>query len=365
MKNFFWLLMLVQFLTSNGNAQTRGPFVLKCALPLSFEGYIYLSYQSGGAWKRDSSTIKNGQAIFKGVVDAPVLGRLIYNKTIKEVFIEPAAMTFTVNKNDFSKGTITGSKTRKELDILNTTIQKIEERWKIVMDTLTAVNKRSNATFQELKGWVLVPYFIEMEAANLDFFSKYPTSYVTAYRLQIVMRDLKTELVERLFNRFTTPVKASIYGKYVKAELDKRKAVDVGSVAPVFSKPDINGKQCALVNFRGSYVLLDFWGSWCVPCRKGNPHLIALYEKYKNAGFEIIGIAADDKTPDAWRKAVQDDKLPWLQVLKGEGVDMNIGAAYNIMYYPTKILVDKQGKIIGRYGEEEEALDKMLESLFK
>ncbi len=233
------------------------------------------------------------------------------------------------------------------------------------MDTLTEINKKSNIAFQELKGWVLVPYFKEIEEANFDFFSKHPTSFVTAYTLQFVARDLATDSIKIFYNRFPAEVKQSIYGKNIREQIEKRKLGAVGTIAARFSKADINGNTLNLADFRGKYVLLDFWGSWCVPCRKGNPHLIELYKKYKDQGMEIIGIAADDSTPDAWRKAVQDDKLPWLQVLQGDTLAINIAEKYNIEYYPTKILIDKEGKIIGRYSEEEEALDKMLEDIFK
>jgi thiol-disulfide isomerase/thioredoxin len=257
------------------------------------------------------------------------------------------------------------SKTQKEYNELNKALQRVEERWKIVMDTLNKVNKRSNVAFQELKGWVLIPYFKEIEEVNLSFFNKYPYSFVTAYALQFVARDLTTDSVKLFYNRFPEQVKKSIYGKYIQNEIEKRKLGAVGKMAAGFSKPDINGNTVDLSKLLGKYVLLDFWGSWCVPCRKGNPHLIETYAKYKHLGLEIIGIAADDETPDAWRKAVVDDKLPWLHVLRGDTPETNLSIKYNIDYYPTKILIDKSGKIIGRYGEETEALDKMLESIFK
>ena len=107
-------------------------------------------------------------------------------------------------------------------------------------------------------------------------------------------------------------------------------------------------------------MLLDFWGSWCVPCRKGNPHLKELYHQYKDQGFDIIGIAKDDDTRDAWVKAVEKDGLPWHQILVGD-----LDTKYNVTSYPTKILVDQQGIIIGRYGENEKELDEQLNSIFK
>ena len=126
-----------------------------------------------------------------------------------------------------------------------------------------------------------------------------------------------------------------------------------------FSQTDINGRTLSLSSFRGKYILLDFWGSWCVPCRKGNPHLIELYDHYKDKGFDIIGIAKDDNTKDAWIKAVEKDKLPWHQILC-EHLDIK----YNVTSYPTKILIDKNGLIIGRFGEDEIELDRQLKLIF-
>jgi thiol-disulfide isomerase/thioredoxin len=119
--------------------------------------------------------------------------------------------------------------------------------------------------------------------------------------------------------------------------------------------------------------LLDFWASWCVPCRKGNPHLIKLYNQYKEQGFEIIGISDDDSKVEAWHKAVEQDKIGiWKHVLRGMDIEKkmkgqsnpgDISEKYNISTLPTKILIDKNGKIIGRYGSEEEDLDKKLAEL--
>lgn len=266
--------------------------------------------------------------------------------------------------DDFARESNDPSKTQREYNELTKTLKKIEDRWKVVIDTLTQVNKRSNVAFQELKGWVLVPYFKEVQETNLNFFDKYRTSYATAYALQYVIPDLTTDSLKLFYNRFPEHVKKSKYGKYILSAIEKRKLGAVGTIAAGFSKKDINGNALNLSDYSGKYVLLDFWGSWCVPCRKGNPHLIETYAKYKDRGLEIIGIAADDEKPDAWRKAVREDKLPWLHVLQGNTPETDIAKKYNIEYYPTKILIAKDGKIIGRYGEESDALDRMLERIF-
>jgi len=194
---------------------------------------------------------------------------------------------------------------------------------------------------------------------NHQFINEHPLSFASAHILHVFARELSTDTLQLFYDRFPLLVKQSRYGVAISKKLAERKIAIAGTRAPTFTKEDINGNKLSLESLKEKYVLLDFWGSWCVPCRKGNPHLISTYEKYKKLGFEIVGIAADDKTQDAWRKAVREDKLPWLQILQG-----NLSDQYKITSYPTKILIDKKGYIIGRFGEEQNPLDNMLEKIF-
>ena len=144
-------------------------------------------------------------------------------------------------------------------------------------------------------------------------------------------------------------------------------------MAKNFATTDINGEKISLRDFKGKYVLLDFWASCCVPCRAGNPHLKELYSKYHDKGIEFIGVSDDDSKPEAWHKAVEKDDLPWRHVLRGFDIEkmMNnqpnpndISSKYGISSLPTKILIDRSGKIIGRYSEESGALDAKLKEIF-
>lgn len=327
-------------------------------------GKVYLGYASNGKFTRDSSEVKAGGFSFAGEIAHPVLGRLIYGKKEKELFIVPGSNNLLSKDGSWENVEITSSSAEEEYAKLEATLKKIDKRWQIVKDTLFAVNRRSNVAFQELKGWVLEPYFGEMRETYLDFFEKYPQSYVTAYFLSINIielnqGDLSTESLNNYYSGFPEAVKNSSYGKMIVEELNKRKIAVPGTDAIDFAKADLKGKPLALSSFRGKYVLLDFWGSWCVPCRKGNPHLKELYQRYKSKGFDIVGIAADNDTPDAWKKAIEKDGLPWHHILLDD-----LDEKYNITSYPTKILIDKNGKIIGRYGSEEKELDEMLSKIF-
>lgn len=346
-----------------GYAQTAQSFHLQGKfLPTGTAGYIYLSYPNNeDRWIRDSSLVDQGNFNFKGIISYPTVAKLSYAKAWTEIILEPSMMKISMKDvMDLSNMEITGSKSQAELSELNTILRKVEVRWKTVMDTLTAVNKRSNAAFQEYRGWVLDPYFKEVEELNHQFINRHPLSFASAHILHVFARDLSTDTLQHFYDRFPPLLKQSRYGVDIAKQLAERKIAIAGTRAPTFIKEDINGKKLSLESLKGKYVLLDFWGSWCIPCRKGNPHLITTYEKYKKLGFEIVGIAADDKTQEAWRRAVREDKLPWLQILQG-----NLSDQYKITSYPTKILIDKTGNIIGRFGEEQDLLDSMLKEIFR
>jgi thiol-disulfide isomerase/thioredoxin len=139
------------------------------------------------------------------------------------------------------------------------------------------------------------------------------------------------------------------------------------------NKIDVNGKPVSLKSLKGKYVLIDFWGSWCGPCRASHPHLKELYTKYKDKGFEIIGVSQERGTDLAaarllWTEAIAKDGLPWIQVMDNENREQfNTVAQFSITAFPTKILLDKEGNIIGRYvgnGNGGEGFTQKLEEIF-
>ncbi len=357
--------IILSFTCANLLSQQLLPFSIKGKFNSdTIGGTMYLYSQINGTEHKDSCLIKKGVFSFSGNLIHPEFTVISFNSIQKEIFLEPKPMTILCKDAELKQIETSGSKSELEFREIENKLRKINNRWQIVFDTLDAVNARSNASFQELRDWVLIPYFEEVRETYLDFFEKHPQSFVTAYYLSRNVIEMNqgifpTGSLQVYYDRFKTSVKKSWYGKKIIDELAKRKVGMPGTDAFIFYKTDLNGQLLSLSSFRGKYVLLEFWGSWCVPCRKGNPHLKELYYHYKDKGFEIIGIAKDDKSKEDWRKAVEKDGLPWHQIL----VD-NLDAKYNIKSYPTKILIDKQGIIIGRYGEEEKELDEQLNSIF-
>lgn len=152
---------------------------------------------------------------------------------------------------------------------------------------------------------------------------------------------------------------------YCKAQSASQSSVTVGTEAPAFTQLDIDGNEVSLSDFKGKYIILEFWGSWCVHCRKSHPHLVELYEKYKGKNFDIISLAANDKR-EAWLKAIKEDKLLWSQINLAENkAKQDVAKLYGIKAYPTKILIDPKGVIVAYCTNNMDDIDNKLKQVFK
>jgi peroxiredoxin len=164
------------------------------------------------------------------------------------------------------------------------------------------------------------------------------------------------------YSALDTSIKQSPVGRKIAAMLATAKKTDIGQVAPDFTLNDVDGKPVTLSGYaKDKVVLVDFWASWCGPCRGENPNVVKAFNAYRDKGFTVLGVSLDDKK-DAWVKAIQDDHLDWGQVSDLKGWSSEVAALYGIRGIPMNFLLDKDGKIVAK-GLRGDVLDKQLAEL--
>lgn len=220
----------------------------------------------------------------------------------------------------------------------------------------------------------------ELDSVNRLFVSKNPDNWFSLKILSDAAYDFSVSGVNKpdnhhiyltlknLFNNLSARLRKSPFGQKATARMEGAGAALIGNQIVDFKLPEKNGGIIDTKDFRGKVYLIDFWGSWCVWCRKGHPHLKELYAKYRPKGFEIIAVAVEfgerNTHKDKWLKAIEEDGITWKHVLNDNEV-INLPERYGINAYPTKLLVDQNGRIILRITDDEERkLDAKLAELF-
>jgi len=400
MKNILAILMTI--LTIVGCKTEKpledGMYRIKGTISGITDGVIYVSRKEN----KERIEIKKGEFRIEQQIKEPVIR--IYLSKNKEnlymdakeglsLYVEPGIMDLQLDYNDFSNSKLTGSKAQDDLYHLDSLTKKAEKGYeKVLADFATVAEEykkaiASGASEEDLKvikykynecREKLAPMRKKKEDITLQFIKDNPKSYINVESLTMLLRNLKYKEAKALYDQLNPDYLDNEQGKRLTKNIkDMQKGIP-GTIAGSFNTVDINGDPLKLDDFKGKYLLIDFWASWCVPCRKGNPHLIELFKKYNPKGLEILGVSDDDRNHDAWRKAVKEDGIGiWHHVLRGLKVQngridftdtsTDISDGYNIGALPTKILVGPDGVIVGRYGAgggNDEDMDRDLAALF-
>jgi thiol-disulfide isomerase/thioredoxin len=309
--------------------------------------FVYLEYQNiAGKDIRDSCQVQKDSFYFKGYIAEPTFAILLNDTSITDLYLEAAQMTVSVAYNNFKAMHVTGSKNNDAYDSLKMKFNAIDRNSDSVDQTFNKV--------------------------RTEFIISNPDLFISARELAYYDRSWSLQKVKSLYDNFSDNVKNSRSGKEIKKAITEIEDNSPGKKAKQFSITDMDGRKLNLSDFKNGYLLLDFWASWCEPCRESTPKIIMLYKQYHQKGLNIIGVSVDDKVEN-WKLAVAKDSISiWHNVLskaeprETEGHE-SINQLYRVFVYPTLILINKKGVIIGRYtGTENEAEFVMkLESLFK
>lgn len=310
----------------------------------------------------DSSGFKNGKFTFEGVVELPEMYYIaIGDEKTNRFFVENAEIFVKANIDSLSKATIDGSKTQDQYLAYLTAANAFD------MELMKTYNQMKS-TEDEALGKSLVMKLDSLYNAKTAFTKTYVkanTSSVVAPFLisRSLIYYLELEELEEYVNLLDTQLSSSVYTKALVKRVELLRNLQPGMPAPEFTQNNTKGEAVSLSDFKGKYLLIDFWASWCGPCRRANPEVLRVYNKYKGKNFTILGISMDENK-EAWLKAIEDDKLEWEQVSTLEGWKNPVGKLYAVNGIPHAVLIDAEGNIVKR-GIQAEDLDELLKDLLK
>lgn len=301
----------------------------------------------------DTLIVKKGAFTYTGKAGIPEM-HYFFIESIQgalPVIVEPGDIKATVYKDSLSASVITGTPYNDDFNRLKEEMKRISDKNALLRkEALEARQKNDSAGIAALTASYKA---LQEEAIKIqkDFAGEHPRSYVTAIVLKQLLltraQGVTIEEIQAMYNALPEEIKATREAEEVKEQLNKIGKTAVGAVAPDFSGPTPEGESLSLNEVKGKVTLIDFWASWCKPCRAENPALVALYGKYHDKGLNIIGVSLDNEA-EAWKKAIAEDGLSWYHISRLQYWQDSIARVYNIISIPANVILDEEGKIAAK-----------------
>jgi peroxiredoxin len=317
-------------------------------------GSAILNYQQQNQEKQLNAKIKNGHFYFGGRL--PETQRITIKITGGQftgeisLFAGNENISVRIDASDPENSVVTGSRSQVEFESYKKLTKHVDEESASLNKTGSQLFREGKMTDQAKDSLFAIRDKLDQQKKTFiaDFAREHPESVVSAWAISAFYGfDPVLEELDTVYHYLSLKVQQSLYGYQVAEIIDAVKKTAIGKTATDFTANDSNGKPVSLQAYRGKYVFVDFWASWCGPCRAENPNVVNMYHQYHSDQFDILGISLDENK-DAWKKAVQNDRLEWTQLCDLQGWSSNIISAYGIKGIPFNMLLDKEGRIIAK-----------------
>ncbi|MFC3198625.1 redoxin domain-containing protein [Parapedobacter deserti] len=362
MKNKKLSVLLAAFAVGSTIVQAQEGFKIIGRAPAAKDGSkVYFDYQGAAGEHSDSTIVKDGSFAFEGEVAEPNFARMILDHENKGKYMTQNIgdrLYFYIGNEDYHiavtdslhNSAITGSPLHDEY---TTFLDEVGGCFIAIMDNASKTaasipqddpqyNEKMTALREKVDGILET-----RRQKELEFAKNNPNSIFSAEALRDVANTHPLSEIEPVLASLSEEVRSLTTAKALTARIIAEKTIQIGNIAPDFTQPDVNGNPVHLSDYRGRYVLIDFWASWCAPCRAENPNLVKAYQAYKDKGLEVLGISLDSKSGrDAWLAAIEKDGLPWVNVSDLNGWSNAVAVLYGVRGVPQNYLIDPEGKIV-------------------
>ena len=377
MLKFLFLLSIVIF-SGNAFSQESNFFITGSVEIHGTPGKVYLKFRRDDITVIDSTIAINGKFKFKGNISEPVQGFIFLNTVgdgfdhsndRRDIYIEQGNIHVISPNSSIAAAEIGGTPSNEDNKIFMAMVKPTSQKYNAL------ILEKSKATPEQLQSKAFsdaIDSLIEVSTqeslnARIAFIEKNPKSFVSLIQLNsLTYFKLSEQELRNMFGNLVSPLKESELGKELAKKIAAMRKLAIGSNAPEIILPDVNGKLISLSSFKGKYVLIDFWASWCLPCRRENPNIAKVYQQYKDNNFEVLGVSLDTVDDrELWLKAIQNDGITWLQVSDLNGMKSKSAALYNISAIPQNYLIGPDGKIVNQNLkgiELEHALEKIFDN---
>ncbi len=358
-KHLLFLFAVVLGLTACNQNKS---FKVNVGLTNGNEKTVYLQkYVDNAPVTIDSAVIADDQAVLTAPIDDP---QILYALKVKgkrgsmPFFADNKDVTFVGDINNPQAVEIMASETQAELDAYNDQLKAFD----LQIRDLYAVMQQAFADNDSIKmdslNKVGTALMEQQDSFRDDYIKAHPESFVTHYILDGVKQDYPIDQLKEMVGTFTTE---SIYRDHLNDYIVKQERLDVGQPFIDFTLQTKEGEKVSLAEAiaKNKVTMVDFWASWCGPCRKENPVVKAAYEQFHELGFDVIGVSVDQDEA-AWLQAVEEDQLPWTQVRDSEN---KVSEDYMIYYIPSNFLFDETGKMVAKGLRGEDLMAKLAEIL--
>ncbi|MEO6948540.1 MAG: TlpA disulfide reductase family protein [Ginsengibacter sp.] len=327
-------------------------------------GIIHLTIYKNGQTITDSTRMKNGKFTFIGTVTSPYFATLTMQEKKNDYFafyIEPGQLQIVGRADSLKLLAVKGSKVNDDDRMLKSSLKSVTA-WEATNSKLyeTAYKEKNKGVMDSLDE-VENEVLMAKRKVIASFIKENPSSLRGAMAIpENFGYYAEASDIQPLYNDLTPSVKNSDKGKEVKKMIDVYSTVAIGKSIPDINQYTTDSALLSITSLRGKYVLVDFWASWCGPCRRENPNIVAAYNQYKDKDFTVFGVSYDTKKNN-WIKAINDDHLNWYQVSELDGWKNITSSQFGIKAIPSNMLVDKNGVIIAKNLFGKKLTDKLAE----